>query len=229
MSPIPQLSDAPAPRRSRTLMLWAAVVGIAGMAGGGAFMALVPGRSQVRDDQADLLVLGTWFVIGAAYAWMRWRPRKPYDAVAVRRKTEAFQAKRWRLMLLLAAYVGVVLTPLTGFEALEVTAATSWIDRLFKAVLFLAPCGVMLGVMTSGIYSRAWGAVVDDELTASHRARAFSLGFGVAVAAGALALLAVMFRPDLGPAALPAVIGLGVAAAGARFALLERAAMPEDG
>jgi hypothetical protein len=228
MSPIPQLSS-PTPRRNRTLALWVAIVAVAGLAGGAAFMALVPGRSQARDDQADLLVLGTWFVIAAAYAWMRWRPRKPYDAVAVRPKTEAFQAKRWRLMLLLAGYLGVVLTPLTAFEALEVTPAATWIDRVFKAVLFLAPCGLTLGVMTSGIYSRAWGALVDDELTATHRARAFSLGFGVAVAAGALALLAVMFRPDLGPAALPAVIGLSVAAAGARFALLERAAMADDG
>lgn len=228
MSPIPQLSS-PAPRRNRALALWAAIVAVAGLAGGAAFMALVPDRSELRDDQADLLVLGTWLVIGAAYAWMRWRPRKAYDAVAVRPKTEAFQAKRWRLMLLLAGYLGLALTPLSAFEALQVTPATTWIDRLFKAVLFLAPCGLTLGVMTSGIYSRAWGALVDDELTATHRARAFSLGFSVTVATGALALLVVMFRPDLGPAALPVVIGLGVASAGARFALLERAAMAEDG
>jgi putative transcriptional regulator len=55
--------------------------------------------------------------------------------------------------------------------------------------------------MTSWLYSRAWGAVVDDELTASHRARAFSLGFGVMAAVGAAALIAVFFRPDFAAAA----------------------------
>jgi hypothetical protein len=79
--------------------------------------------------------------------------------------------------------------------------------------------------MTSWLYSRAWGAVVDDELTASHRARAFSLGFGVMAAVGAAALIAVFFRPDFAAAGLPLALGLGVAAAAARFALLERAAM----
>jgi hypothetical protein len=54
--------------------------------------------------------------------------------------------------------------------------------------------------------------VVDDELTASHRARAFSLDFAVMMVVGAAGLLTLLFRPDLGPAALPIVIGLGVAA-----------------
>jgi hypothetical protein len=56
----------------------------------------------------------------------------------------------------LAAYVGILLTPMTAVEALEVTPVTTTIDRLFKEALFLAPCGLTLGVMTGGIYSRAW-------------------------------------------------------------------------
>src|SRR6185312_409102 len=100
----------------------------------------------------------------------------------------------------LAGYVAFMLVPLTAYEALAVKPATTPIDRLFKAVLFLAPCALTLGVMTSGIYSRAWGALVDDELTASHRTRAFSLGFGVVAAIGGAAMLASFFRPDLAPA-----------------------------
>ena len=223
MSHTPHVTDPPSPRLWRMLL----VMALGGIAGGAIFGTLSLGGSESRSDLADLITLGVWLLIACAYAWMRWRPRKAYDAAAVRPKAEAFQAKRWALLLLLAGYVAVMLTPLTVFEALKVTVATSPIDRLFKAVLFLAPCGLTLGVMTSGIYSRAWGAVVDDELTASHRARAFSLGFGVMAAVGALALIAVFFRPDLAAAALPAALGLGVAAAAVRFALLERAAMAD--
>lgn len=226
MSQTPELAEPRASRPRRTRLFWAAIVLLfVGVAGA----ALAPGRGEPRDDQADLLLIGVWFVIGCAYAWMRWRPRRAYDVVDVRPKAEAFQAKRWALMLLLSAYVGLVLTPLTAHEALGLTPAATVADRLFKAVLFLAPCGLTLGVMTSGIYSRAWGALVDDELTISNRTRAFGFGFAVAIAAGAIVLLIVMFRPDLSVATLPVVIGLGVAGAGARFALLERAAMAQDG
>lgn len=223
MSHTPQVTDPPSPRVRRMLL----VMALGGVVGGALFLALSPGGSESHSDVADLIALGTWLLIACAYAWMRWRPRKAYDAAAVRPKAEAFQAKRWALLLLLAGYVALMLVPMTAYEALRVTATTTPIDRLFKAMLFLAPCGVTLGVMTGGIYSRAWGAVVDDELTASHRARAFSLGFGVMAAVGALALIAVFFRPDLGPAALPVALGLGVAAAAVRFALLERAAMAD--
>ena len=227
MSHSPHVTESPSPRLRRMLL----IVALGGIVGGALFMALSPshsdGHADGHSDLADLIVLGFWSLIGCAYAWMRWRPRKAYDAVAVRPKAEAFQAKRWALMLLLAGYVGILLTPMTAVEALAVTPATTTIDRLFKAALFLAPCGLTLGVMTSGIYSRAWGAVVDDELTASHRARAFSFGFAVMAVVGAAALLTLFFRPDLGPAALPIVIGLGVAASGVRFALLERSAMTD--
>jgi len=185
--------------------------------------------SGASEQTTHLIMLGVWAGIGLAYAWVRWRPRKPYDAVALRPKAEAFQAKRWRLLLLLAGYVGLVLTPLAAYEALRLPADATVVDRLFDLVLFLAPCALTLGVMTSGIYSRAWGRVVDDELTASHRARAFGAGFGVAFVAGAAGVAATLFQSAWAPAALPVVIGLGVTAAAIRFALLERAAQVAGG
>lgn len=224
MSHTPQATDRPPAPRVRLMLL---LMALGGVAGGALFLALSPDRPEGHSNVADLLALGAWAVIGCAYAWVRWRPRKAYDAAVTRPKAEAFQAKRWALLLLLAGYVAFMLVPLTAYEALAAKTAVTSIDRLFKAVLFLAPCGLTLGVMTSGIYSRAWGALVDDELTASHRARAFSLGFGVVAAIGAAGVLAGFFRPDLAPAALPVALGLGVAAAAARFALLERAAMAD--
>jgi hypothetical protein len=160
---------------------------------------------------------------------MRWRPRKPFDAVAVRPKAEAFQAKRWRLLLLLAGYVSLVMAPLAAYETLQLRPDATLVDRLFDLVLFLAPCALTLGLMTTGIYSKAWGRVVDDELTASHRARAFGTGFAVALVAGAAGVAAILFEPTWAPAALPVVIGLGVAASATRFALLERAAQIAGG
>jgi hypothetical protein len=173
---------------------------------------------------SHLIMLGVWAGLGLVYAWMRWRPRKPYDAFAVRPKAEAFQTKRWRLLLVLAGYVGLTLTPLAAYEMLRLRPDATMVDRLFDLVLFLGPCALTIGVMTSGIYSKAWGRVVDDELTVSHRARAFGTGFAVALGAGALGVAAILFQSAWAPAALPVVIGLGVAAAAMRFALLERAA-----
>jgi len=172
-----------------------------------------------------LVMLGVWAGLGLVYAWMRWRPRKAYDAVAVRPKTEAFQAKRWRLLLLLAGYVGLLATPFAAYEAMQLKSDATAIDRLFDLVLFLGPCALTLGLMTSGLYSKAWGRVVDDELTANHRSRAFGTGFAIVMATGAVALAAVLFQASWAPAALISVLGPGVAAAAIRFALLERAAL----
>ena len=228
LEPIP--SGAVAPNGShmrRNLILAAcAVVCLAVFA---ADMLGKPHEDAGSSETTHLIMILTWAALGLAYAWMRWRPRKPYDPVTVRPRAEAFQVKRWRLLVVLAAYLGLVLVPLAASEALRLKAADTALDRLFDAVLFLAPCALTVGVMTSGIYSRAWGAVVDDELTASHRARAFALGFGVAAVAGAAGFVTTLFRPDLDPAVLPAVIGFATAAAALRFALLERGGQLTDG
>jgi hypothetical protein len=216
-------------RPRRPLILWAVAA---------ASIAIFAWNMLQRHDQPDtpgemqlshLIMLGVWGGLGLVYAWMRWRPRKPYDAVAVRPKAEAFQAKRWRLLLVFAGYIGFMLTPLGAYEALHLRQAATVIDRLFDLVLFVGPCALALGLMTSGIYSKQWGRVVDDELTVSHRARAFSTGFAVALVAGAGGVATILFQPAWAPATLPLVIGLGVAASATRFALLERAAQVAGG
>src|ERR1700677_775204 len=100
-------------------------------------------------DPAHLITLAAWGALALAYAWMRWRPRRPYDAAAVRSKTEAFQAKRWRLLMLLAGYLAFLMVPLGAVEALRLRPMDTAIDRLFDAVLLLAPCGLTLGLMTN--------------------------------------------------------------------------------
>lgn len=214
----------PAPWRSRhRVIVWAAMAICLAVV---AWDTLQPHRpdTPAEEQTTHLVILGVWAGLGLAYAWMRWRPRKPYDPQAVRPKVEAFQVKRWRLLLAFAVYIGFMLTPLAAYEAMRLRPGATIVDRLFDLVLFLGPCALTLGIMTSGIYSKAWGKVVDDELTGSHRARAFGTGFAVAMLAGAGGLAALLFQPTWAPAAAALPITLGVAAAAARFALLERAA-----
>ena len=211
-------------QRKRLILL-----GLAALAGAAAVVAflLSPGQSAETgmSETGHILVLAAWLVICVAFAFNRFRPRAPYDSeTAMRPRSEMFQAKRWRLLFTISLFVAVVLVPLSAIESLRPIAGGSAWDRLYFAVLLLGPCGLLIGVMTGGAYSRAVGAAVDDELTDAHRASAFRTGFGMFAASGFAAYVTALFRPDWAIATLPAVLGLGLAAAGLRFALLERAA-----
>jgi hypothetical protein len=172
----------------------------------------------------------TWcLLLPLAYAWNRFRRRAPYDQeTSAGRAAEAFQFKRYRLLFVLAVYIGGVLVPIAALNALQLTLRASLVDRVFDAVLLLGPCALAIGVMTSAIYSKTVGAAIDDELTALHRAHAFNFGFGVFLGVGAAALVAAMIQPAWALPAIPIVIGAGVTGMTLRFALLERAAQRAD-
>jgi hypothetical protein len=210
---------------SRPFWVWGLAVAGSGLAGGLIFVWL--GRDHTpagRPELAHELALASWAVIGLAFAWMRYRPRKAYDRAAVSSRAESFQTKRWWLLMLLTAYIALLLIPLAVWQSLRPDPRDTGIDRLFDAMLLVVPCALTLGLMTTAIYSRQWGAVVDDELTAVHRASAFRLGFIALLAVGAAAYLTALLRPEWALAALPPVISAPVAVAALRFTLLERAA-----
>jgi hypothetical protein len=208
------------PRQVRGLIM---CVTLGGIVGGVCLMLPSSDRASVS-DHAYLIVLMLWAGLGLAFAWMRFRPRKPYDEAAARPKAEAFQAKRAVLLLVSAIYIAAVVTPMTVYETLFRLGQATLVGRLFDAGLFLAPCGLAIGLITTGVYSRQWGRLVDDELTLANRAAAFRTGFMAFAAVGAAAFVAVLFKPEWAVAALASAIGLSVAAASVRFALLERAA-----
>ena len=212
------------PRLVRRPLFWGALLLLAAAI---AMLAFIPDRSPPRDDQADLVVLASWAAIAAAYAWMRFRPRQPYSDAA-RPRAEAFQAKRARLLILCTGYLALVMTPLEIWEILTRLVRASLADRLFYAVMFIGPCGLVLGLVTTGIYSRQWSALVDDELSLANRLRALRTGFWVFAGLGAVALVASLLRPEWAVAAIPAVAGPAIAATGVRFAVLERAAAGAD-
>jgi hypothetical protein len=224
MSPVHPPIEPPRPRRVRRPLFWLAIFLLAAAL---AVLVAIPGRSQARDDQADLVVLASWAVIAGAYAWMRFRPRQPYRDSA-RPRAEAFQAKRARLLILCAGYLALVMTPLEIWETLTHLARASLADRLFYAAIFIGPCGLVLGLVTTGIYSRQWSALVDDELSLAHRLSALRTGFWVFAGLGAVALVAALLEPQWAVAAIPAVAGPAIAATGARFALVELAAAGAD-
>jgi hypothetical protein len=224
MSPV-HTDPALQPGLRRNLWLWALVVAGSGLAGGLLFAWLGPDRASAKGPTiAHAVALVGWAAMGLGFAWMRWRPRKAYDRAAARARIEAFQAKRWVWLVAMSLFIALLLTPLAIWQAVRPDAADTPIDRLFDAGLFLGPCALTLGMMTTAIYSREWGAVVDDELTAAHRSSAFGLGFVALLVAGATAYVTALLRPEWALAALPPVVGAPVVVAALRFALLERAA-----
>ena len=224
MSPVHN-DPAHEPSLRRNIWVWALVVAGSGLAGG--FLFAWVGSEHAPSGAptiAHAVVIAGWAAIALSFAWMRWRPRKAYDRLAVRARAEAFQAKRWVWLVAMSAFIALLLTPLAVWEAVRPEAGETLIDRLFKATLFLGPCALVLGMMTTTIYSRAWSAVVDDELTAAHRSSAFGMGFVTLLVAGAAAYVTALLHPAWALAALPPVVGAPVVVAALRFALLERAA-----
>ena len=223
MSPV-QPDPALEPRLRRNLWIWGLVTLGSGLGGGLLFMWLGEDRSAGGLTIAHGLTIGAWAALAGVFAWQRWRPRTSYDRAAFRAKTEAFQAKRWLWLVMASAFIALFLVPLAVWEGVRPEPNETPIDRLFKATLFLGPCALTLGMMTTAIYSREWSAVVDDELTAAHRARAFGLGFVALLVVGAAAYVTALLQPAWALAALPPVIGAPMVVAALRFALLERAA-----
>jgi hypothetical protein len=223
--PSVQTDPASEPSLRRNLWIWSAVVIGSGLAGGLLFAWLGrDGASASGEGTAHAVAIGAWVVLGLCFAWMRWRPRGAYDRTAVRARAEAFQAKRWVWLVMASLFIALVLVPFGVWHALRPEPDAMPIDRLFEATLFLGPCALTLGMMTTTIYSREWSAVVDDELTAAHRASAFGLAFVTLLVAGGAAYITALQRPEWALAALAPVVGLPVAVAALRFALLERAA-----
>ncbi len=228
MSPVPT-DRAPEQRQRRNLWVWGLVTIGSGLAGGLLFSWFGEDRAGAGGPTyAHALVIVAWVALAFCFVWMRWRPRKAYDRTAVRARTEAFQAKRWVWLVAMSVFISLLLTPLAVWHAIRPDPADTLVDRLFEATLFLGPCALTLGMMTTTIYSREWGEVVDDELTAAHRASAFAMGFVALLVAGAAAYITALLRPDWGLAVLPPLVAAPLVVAALRFALLERAAAQAD-
>jgi hypothetical protein len=225
MSPVHAQPDTDWRRRSRRRTLILVSAAVACLAAG-LLLTLgdkSPTNGQGHTDLDHVVVLAAWALIGAGYLFAHFRPRRETDA-AILARADVLSAKRARMLLLNAGFVGFALTPLSVFEALRLKADASVVDRLFDAVLFLGPAAVTVALITGFTFSRSVGAAVEDELTSANRSDAIRLGFAAALAVGAAGYVAALLRPEWALAAVPLTLGVGVTVAGLRFAQLEQRA-----
>jgi hypothetical protein len=106
-------------------------------------------------------------------------------------------------------------------------AAERAVDHV-KLGAWLLLSGVLLAALWTGgfwLRKREVRALMDDEITRSHRAAALSVGFLVAMLAAIGLYLLDMFEPITSRMAIHLIVTAGIAAALLRFGLLERRAL----
>ena len=217
-------------QRRRTLKFWAGLsVLVAGLV-----LAGVAWRSHqaglAGEGHAPVLIgLGVGLALcGVLAAWKA----RPWDR---RWRTEPDQARRDRLQArrnsILWAFPMVSLATLAvAFGAWEDVRAgeAGLIDYMQLWVPVIYSWVVAMVVMGWDFQSRTNREYLDDELTGAMRAKALGAAFVVLMGVGTAALGVSLWRPELGIIAVVTALTLGGAAAGLRFAWLDReAGLPE--
>jgi hypothetical protein len=216
--------------RSRKLTgaLMALVVGL-GMSAG----ALGYYRAGLFGGGATAVVVGVGIgltVIAAIKAW-KMRPwDRRWQAEAVHARRDRLQAGRsrilWALPLVSMAFLAVAFGAWEGVQAGD----DAVIDYVQVGLPVLYAWVVAAVVMGWDFQSRSNREYLDDELTGTMRARALGAAFVVLMGAGTVALGITLWRLDWAVPALISALTLGGAAAGLRFAWLDReAGLPEKG
>lgn len=100
-------------------------------------------------------------------------------------------------------------------------------DRIRIAAWLVLSVVLLLFLLTGGgwLKGRAVRALLNDETTRAHRARALSLGFGCTMATGIVLYAASLFTPVEGREAVHIMMTVGIAAALIAFAAAERRAL----
>lgn len=138
------------------------------------------------------------------------------------RKRERLQAQRasqlWLFPVATVVLLGMALAP--AGRMLEGRADLRDLWWLLLPVLY----GWVITAITLGwdAHSRNNRRFLDDELTRALRARAIKAGFIVLMLGTTAALILGLIRAELSVVAMPFVLALGGAAAGIRFAWLDR-------
>lgn len=176
-----------------------------------------------------LIGLGLGLAVGGVLA--AWKAR-PWDR---RWQAEAEQVRRDRLQarrnsILWAFPVVSLCTLAVAFGAWEdvQSGEAGFIDYMQIGVPVVYSWVVAMVVMGWDLQSRTNRRYLDDELTGAVRARALGTAFVVLMVMGTGALGVSLWRPEWGGLALVTALTLGGAAAGLRFAWLDRqAGLPE--
>ncbi len=185
------------------------------------------GASGLEGDAATAagFAAGAGLVLGVAGLVLTWSARRggTCDAQGDVTRLDRLQRRRTRQLIIYPAIMLGLLTQ--SFPSLQ--ACVSGHGRLVDVIRVLLP--VLYGWVTPLIVM-GWDGVtlanreLDDELTQSMRAKAMILAFVVLMAGATVALALGLWRPEYGVTALPIVLAVGGAAAGLRFAWLDREA-----
>ena len=168
--------------------------------------------------------------VGAFKAWALrpWNRTWQTEPVQVRR--DRLQARRngilWAFPVASLFFLAVSYQAWGGIEAGD----DGVVDYLQLGLPVLYSWVVSMVVLGWDFQSRTQRKYLDDELTGALRARALGAAFVVLMASGTVAAGVSLWRPEWSPLAIITALTLGGAAAGLRFAWLDReAGLPERG
>jgi len=185
----------------------------------------VVGASGAEGDAASAagVAAGAGLVLGLAGLFMARRRDAGCAAHGDTTRLDQLQKRRTRqLVIYPAIMLGLLAQSFGSLHACMVGEG-----RLVDVIRVLLP--VLYGWITPLIVM-GWDGVtlanreLDDELTQSMRARSMILAFVVLMAGATIALMLGLWNPAYGVTALPIVLAVGGAAAGLRFAWLDREA-----
>jgi hypothetical protein len=169
-----------------------------------------------------IVALTVFCIAGKKTHEQKIEPLEPPDT-----SPDSVQFRYRRAFFYLPIFVGIM-SMVTIRDSLHIithqTGPVSWWDYMsvLGQLCIVFPYAWTLTRRGMGEQSRA----ADDELFARNRLSGQQTGFFVAVCGLLVAYIVGLLSPDWGIALLPSVGGIAVAAAGLRFALLDRAAEP---
>lgn len=139
-------------------------------------------------------------------------------------QADRLSRRRARMMPVLAM---IFIAQQASFFAAEAEKASDVVRTVghVKFGAWLVFSLVLLAALYTGgfwLRPRAVRALMEDEVTRDHRAKALSLGFLVAILTGIALYLVDMIEPMTSRVAIHLIVTLGIAAALIRFGLLER-------
>lgn len=206
---------------------WAYLLVVVGVAVAACGFTYVVGRVGHYAMALGVMAVGGvgMVVVGAVLGWKN-RPGHAADLLAEAQGDHRDRVQNGRVRQLLAFPALMLVFLGQAFGAVEAVAKGQAEFHHYLQILVPVLYGWLIPMIVMGWtgQGRQQRKYLEDELTASMRARSMILAFVVLMAGGTLALGLGLWRPVLGVIAMPFVLAAGGATAGLRFVWLDRKA-----
>lgn len=209
--------------RRRKYIGWLAMTAVGAAMTGGGFVVGLRMEGDAATAWGVLAGAGlVMMVAGAICAWLMRPSAKGWLTETEPLKRDRLQAQRaWQLWLFPLATICFLIQ--SSFAVQDILAGqANFVDYISAPLPVLYAWVVSAITMGWDHQSRTQRKYLEDELTAVLRARAVSAAFMVMMGGTTIAFGLGLWRPEYGVAALPFVLAAGGAAAGIRFAWLDR-------